>query len=115
MKTCPICNARSFEDMETCYGCMHRFKDEQKAPSVEASVTPKEQSFVIPLFDNASSSQIQQATQAQGMTIPGNNGHPELTLRLQLVLAEPQDGSFDGVLVGVDDVGETQGNVVQIS
>lgn len=25
MKTCPVCAARCFDDMETCYGCMHRF------------------------------------------------------------------------------------------
>lgn len=25
MKTCPICSARCFDDMNTCYGCMHRF------------------------------------------------------------------------------------------
>lgn len=25
MKTCPICHARCFDDMETCYGCLHRF------------------------------------------------------------------------------------------
>lgn len=27
MKTCPICKARCFDDMELCYGCMHRFED----------------------------------------------------------------------------------------
>ena len=25
MKTCPICKARCFDDMEICYGCMHPF------------------------------------------------------------------------------------------
>ncbi|MCL1797820.1 MAG: hypothetical protein FWG24_05880 [Eggerthellaceae bacterium] len=25
MKICPICNARCFDDMEICFGCMHRF------------------------------------------------------------------------------------------
>lgn len=25
MKTCPICNARCFDDMELCYGCLHDF------------------------------------------------------------------------------------------
>lgn len=27
MKTCPICKARCFDDMEICYGCMHRFEE----------------------------------------------------------------------------------------
>lgn len=31
MKTCPICAARCFDDMEVCYGCMHRF-DEAGSP-----------------------------------------------------------------------------------
>lgn len=25
MKTCPVCKARCFDDMEICYGCLHRF------------------------------------------------------------------------------------------
>ena len=28
MKTCPVCKARCFDDMEICYGCMHRFEDD---------------------------------------------------------------------------------------
>lgn len=27
MKTCPVCKARCFDDMEICYGCMYRFED----------------------------------------------------------------------------------------
>ena len=29
MKTCPVCKARLFEDMDTCYGCMHRFDEDE--------------------------------------------------------------------------------------
>ena len=32
MKTCPVCKARCFDDMEICYGCMHRFEDIGPAP-----------------------------------------------------------------------------------
>ena len=28
MKVCPVCGFRLFDDMDTCYGCMHRFSDE---------------------------------------------------------------------------------------
>ena len=28
MKTCPICNANTFDDMEVCYGCMFEFKND---------------------------------------------------------------------------------------
>lgn len=27
MKTCPVCRARCFDDMEVCYGCLHRFNE----------------------------------------------------------------------------------------
>lgn len=29
MKTCPICGARAFDDAAVCYGCLHRFADEE--------------------------------------------------------------------------------------
>lgn len=29
MKTCPVCSARCFDDMEVCYGCLHTFADQQ--------------------------------------------------------------------------------------
>jgi hypothetical protein len=35
MRTCPICQATCFDDMETCFGCMHRFEagdDEVEMP-----------------------------------------------------------------------------------
>lgn len=44
MKTCPICKARCFDDMEICYGCMHRFEKDavsQHAP-VEDKIEPEE-------------------------------------------------------------------------
>ena len=28
MKMCPICGARAFDDADTCYGCLHRFDNE---------------------------------------------------------------------------------------
>lgn len=28
MKQCPVCKARCFDDMEICYGCLHRFEEE---------------------------------------------------------------------------------------
>jgi len=35
MKTCPICSSECFDDMEVCYGCMHRFVPEEE--SVQAT------------------------------------------------------------------------------
>ena len=31
MKTCPVCQAVAFDDAELCYGCLHRF-GEDNAP-----------------------------------------------------------------------------------
>ena len=31
MKTCPICQATCFDDMDTCYGCLHRFNAANEA------------------------------------------------------------------------------------
>lgn len=33
MKTCPICKAKVFEDMDVCYGCLHSFKENGANPS----------------------------------------------------------------------------------
>lgn len=37
MKVCPICKARCFDDMEVCYGCMHRFDFEDEEPLIPAA------------------------------------------------------------------------------
>lgn len=29
MKVCPVCGSRTFDDAETCYGCLYRFDHEQ--------------------------------------------------------------------------------------
>ncbi len=34
MKTCPVCRARTFEDAEVCYGCLHRFDGGGRAAAV---------------------------------------------------------------------------------
>ncbi len=39
MKTCPVCSATTFDDMEVCYGCLHRFGSEEPATEV-AQVAP---------------------------------------------------------------------------
>ena len=30
MKVCPTCKSRCFDDMNTCYGCMHHFSEQDK-------------------------------------------------------------------------------------
>lgn len=44
MKTCPICHSRCFDDMEICFGCMHRFDDGDEGVS-------KTQRLEIPIVE----------------------------------------------------------------
>lgn len=30
MKTCPVCQAKAFDDAEVCYGCLHRFERKEE-------------------------------------------------------------------------------------
>ena len=41
MKSCPICGARAFDDAAVCYGCLHRFADEE-APVEEETAEGEE-------------------------------------------------------------------------
>lgn len=51
MKTCPVCKARCFDDMEVCFGCMHRFKDgvqEGESASVVTAQMNTPQAVIAP-------------------------------------------------------------------
>lgn len=32
VKTCPVCGARCFSDMDTCYSCLHSFVHDEAKP-----------------------------------------------------------------------------------
>ena len=38
MKVCPVCKARVFDDMEQCFGCLHRFEGEGAVLAPEEQV-----------------------------------------------------------------------------
>lgn len=61
-KTCPICGAVCFDDMEVCFGCLHDFTDE--TASISAAIQPKPQLQTEP--------QQQPQTQTAGA---GQNGN----------------------------------------
>lgn len=59
MKTCPVCGAHCFDDMEVCYGCLHDFMREDASPAgqavesgceneVEEAVMPEDQTTQAP-------------------------------------------------------------------
>ncbi|MBQ9691250.1 MAG: hypothetical protein IJV62_04040 [Eggerthellaceae bacterium] len=49
MKICPVCNAKTFDDMRICFGCLHHLGDK------------KDLSTAIPVSDNQATSQNTQA------------------------------------------------------
>lgn len=44
-KICPICGATCFADMEICFGCLHRFSDDEprKAPAQAMPSSPSQE------------------------------------------------------------------------
>lgn len=65
MKTCPVCQATCFDDMETCFGCLHRFgasshqdgRAPEEAPSAASSASafaPQPEAAPAPLSSNVS-------------------------------------------------------------
>ena len=41
MKICPVCHGRCFDDMELCYGCLHRF--DREPPENDATPSSADQ------------------------------------------------------------------------
>lgn len=41
MKVCPVCQGKVFDDMHTCYNCLHRF-EEQEAQKYEEPISESE-------------------------------------------------------------------------
>ena len=76
MKTCPICNAQCFDDMDICYGCMHRFSEEkevvkqfdipQEHPIVATRLDEVEQTASTSLELNGNALEIKIVVQALG-------------------------------------------------
>lgn len=38
MKRCPVCSAMAFEDMDTCFSCLHHFEDEPSVETMKANL-----------------------------------------------------------------------------
>ena len=48
MKTCPICNAVAFDDAEVCFGCMHRYGDQETEPKPPEPIAGDDASPILP-------------------------------------------------------------------
>lgn len=78
-KACPVCHSMCFSDMDTCYGCLHKFDDARDASCVDLSLSDEsfepEEPSVLPLLGTPS---------GQGNGSAGSK-HP-------LVLTEGEEG-----------------------
>ena len=48
MKTCPVCQATLFDDMDVCYGCMHEFTSKLEGREASKEMPPQAQEGVAP-------------------------------------------------------------------
>lgn len=48
MKTCPVCQATLFDDMNVCYGCMHEFTSKLEGREASKEMPPQAQEGVAP-------------------------------------------------------------------
>jgi hypothetical protein len=80
MKECPICHAHCFDDMDVCYGCMHRFvtadavsQPSVHAPESEQAVGAQSDLLTIPLVEETSarmSVKVVDASEMQAAVAP---------------------------------------------
>lgn len=124
MKTCPICKTKSFEDISTCFNCMHSFEDALGAgTSTEEIAEQQEQTPALfklypqaGTFEPAGELPIRVGIRAakEDAQTSGNEARLEIVLSLQPSLTEVQDGLFNSSFAGADNVGESQRQVIEL-
>ncbi len=65
MKTCPVCQAQCFDDMDICYGCMHRFDYSVASPAGEQAL------------GDARAQRKSRPSEEGGVAQPSESGSPE--------------------------------------
>jgi len=65
MKICPVCNALSFDDMDTCFACLHHFSSEQE----------EKQRLSLPEIDISSAETIRSANHAKSSAVSNGKVH----------------------------------------
>lgn len=66
MKVCPVCSARCFEDMEVCYGCMHRFEEKPDSASEGTATAPLARLTAVPEPKKGEAVEVSKATVERG-------------------------------------------------
>lgn len=41
MKTCPVCHGKVFDDMDTCFGCLHSFAGDEGMREADRPIAPE--------------------------------------------------------------------------
>ena len=101
MKICPVCKARCFDDMQVCYGCMHRFDQDAQAKESQSSQDSHISEVAEPPVSSASSKTNYAApsrptTMAIPMLaqVPSASVQPSPAEALSAEAANPQISSF---------------------
>ena len=78
MKTCPVCKTSVFDDMDACYGCMHRFDEPQSASGERFAPAPEPSPPVASrsLYDEGRFGQTTWKPEPLMRPLPGDAGGP---------------------------------------
>lgn len=74
MKQCPICQGTSFDDAQTCFGCLHRFEQEQETPDTDLVAEPPLR-VEIPLVSVAASQKSAECDCASQVRLEQSHTH----------------------------------------
>ncbi len=58
IRRCPLCGAGCFDDIDTCYCCMHRFAEDEACGPLQAEEVQMEDDTVSPPFPATGDSQV---------------------------------------------------------
>lgn len=92
-KACPVCRSMCFSDMDTCYGCLHKFDDARDVSCVDSSLPDEsfepEEPSVLPLISTPSGQDIGAAESKHPLVL--TEGKEGLCYELGLTLRIPQE------------------------
>ena len=97
MKTCPVCGARCFDDMEVCYGCLHDFMREDPSPAGQAVASGCE-------------AEVEEAVMPKRPAVESKSGVPRIAEQrtTEIPRVVPAGGSVARVAAKREDFGQTR-------
>lgn len=109
MKTCPVCQAKAFDDASVCYGCMYPFN---RKPSFEEGAL-----FGEKTLESTSCSEVASLSAKKEDEITRGDefkGASVLELKIPLLLQEDASGSLSGNVSTVQPITKQEGWEIKI-